>query len=202
MTIRYLPIASFFVAMAVLVSSCSMHPPIPADKGMNLLGLGMDEPLANFDKLIPYAMSLVKQDLYDVRYQGVVFSGACKTVEQLRGRLIIIFLGKVPPFLQPRLVRGIAVIDTIKGVGEIRYSDQTDFYPVTQPGRVPTQAELRKVMRALQAELTTNNSSDCNLVVTQIDPNWHARCGKLDDFVQTCAYEVSADGSITTRSVK
>jgi hypothetical protein len=188
--------------MALLVSSCSMNPPIPADKGMNLLGLGMDEPLASFDKLIPYAENLVKQDLHDVRYRGVVFSGACKTVEQLRGRLTIIFLGTVPALLQPRLIRGIAVIDTIKGVGEIRYSDQTDYYPVTQPDRVPTQAELRKVMRALQAELTTNNSSDCNLVVTQIDPKWHARCGKLDDFVQTCAYEVSADGSITTRSVK
>jgi hypothetical protein len=179
-----------------------MRPPVPADKVIYLSGLDMSEPLINFDKLIPDIEDLVKQDLGEVRYQGVVFSGPCHSVDRLKGRLTFIFLGTMPALFQPRLIRGIAVIDTVKNVGEISYSDETDHYPVTEPDRIPTQQEMERVFKALQTELTTNNASDCNLVVSQIGLTWQARCGQLEDFVQTCKYEVSTDGTVTKKAVK
>ena len=193
---KYVPIARILAVTVLFVSSCSMRPPVPADKGIYLSGLGMHEPLANFDKLIPDIEDLVKQDLDEVRYQGVVFSGPCNSVDQLKGKLTFIFLGTMPALFQPRLIRGIAVIDTVKNVGEISYSDETDHYPVTEPDRVPTQQEMERVFKALQTELTTYNASDCNLVVSQIGLTWQARCGQLEDFVQTCKYEVSTDGTV------
>lgn len=199
---KYVPIARILAVTVLFISSCSMRPPIPTNRGITLSGLDMDEPLADFDRLIPGIDNIIKQDLSEVRYQGFVFSGPCNTMSQLKGRLILDFLGTKPTLLQQRLIRGTAVIDETTKVGEISYSDETNHYPVTEPERVPTQQEIERVFKALQAKLTTNNASDCNIVVTQVGLTWQARCGHLEDFVQTCAYEVSTDGTVTRKVVK
>ena len=199
---KYVTLASLTAAAVFLITSCSVPPTVPGDKEMDLLALGVNEPLAGFDKMIPYTENLMRQDLGEVRYRAVVFSGSCNTVGQLKGQLIFIFLGTRSALLQQKFIRGVAVIDTIKNVGNISYTDETDHYPVTESGRLPTQKEIQRVFQALQAELTTKNAMDCNLVVSQIGSKWDARCGHLDDFVQTCAYEVSLDGVVTKKVLK
>ncbi len=153
----------------------------------------------NFDRVYQSAQQQVSAKLPNAYFAGMVFSGKCRDLPQLEGELALIFLQVRPGILQHQVLQAIALIDTISGTMDVRFTDESSSYPVLQQETFVGDAAFKDVARIAYGHLSAHNADDYDVTVTQQQNSWAVRCGGRGDFVQQCSFRIT-DGKIKDKS--
>jgi hypothetical protein len=149
----------------------------------------------SLDMIYDKALHEVRETLPGAYYQGMVFSGRCEDLKQLRGQLVLDFL-QVRPGIRQQAIRAIASVDIVQQEMNLQYQNESDYAIVTEPGSFPENESIQAVVKVASDYIYGLEIKDCDVTVTQLmDNSWDVRCGPLSNFVQQCRFRID-DGEI------
>lgn len=133
---------------------------------------------------------IIKRMLPGARFRGMVFSGQCKDVSKLRGRLVVDFI-QTRDFLNgPQILVATASIDVIQESMTLTILDESTGYPSMVLLPEVTDHQLKEITQIAYRHITEQELDECDVTVTQGIDQWDVRCGSLDDFIQQCRFAI------------
>lgn len=145
----------------------------------------------NLDRVYQSAQQQISTELPDAYFTGMIFSGKCRDLPGVQGKLVLIFLQVRPGVLRRQVLQGTASVDTIIGTMDVRFTDESSLYPVLQKEVFIGDVAFRDVARTAHGHLLERDVDDCNVTLTQQQKSWDVRCGRLGDFVQQCSFRIT-----------
>lgn len=144
----------------------------------------------NLDSLLESLQASVASKLPDARYRGLVFSGKCKELPTLRGRLIIDFM-QAKEFLNgPQILIATFSVNVMEKSMTLTILDESTAYPSTILLPEITDQQLKEVAQTAYQHIIEQGLDDCDVTLTQGIAQWDVRCGSLDDFIQQCRFTI------------
>jgi hypothetical protein len=150
----------------------------------------------NTDIVLTAVTQKVHETLPSAYYRGMVFAGRCEDLSQLRGKLVLIFLQTQWGFPKQRAFRAVASVDTIQQKMNLRYTDETNYYPATEQQTFAGDQSVKIIFALAHQHIAQQQIPDCDVTVTELDDVWHVRCGPLENFIKKCEFEITKEGII------
>jgi hypothetical protein len=142
-----------------------------------------------FEAVTPY----INKRLPEASFRGLIFSGKCQDLPQLRGTLVMVFVEKKNNLLGSQVTEATASIDTINQIMDIEYVDYSDLQISTQGRQFIGQDSFVRIAALAYQQITEQGLIDCDVTLTQRDESWDVRCGSLGNFIQKCRFDIQND---------
>lgn len=147
------------------------------------------------DLVFQQATERIQRTLKGAYFQDMVYSGKCKDLPYLRGRLVFLFVEVNPRLLSQQILSGTASVDTFHKTMNLYFTDESNHYHSTERGLFPGHNGVEEIAQLAHQHITALNLCDGDVTITQLTERWDVRCGPLENFITKCNFEI-IDGKI------
>ena len=176
------------LCVALLACRPELREPRPSQIAVAVLKPGTGE--VDVDRVVHDITDEVHKVLPRAFAQGMVYSGECQDLPELRGKLVFVFADVTPRLFTDRVLRATATVDTERGTADIVYEDVSTMYPSTKHVPFVDDETIKHVAALASAHIEELGLVPCQVTLTQIADSWNVRCGDLGDFVLRCQFEI------------
>lgn len=130
----------------------------------------------NIEVAITSASSIVDEILPEAYLAGISYVGKCESVENLRGKLNIMFIQKRRGILSPSVWIADVSIDTNKQSMDIWTWEATSKDLITKPLTLQNGLSLQEIANMAGERLKMLGLVECDIMLSRLDESWLVVC--------------------------
>jgi hypothetical protein len=152
-------------------------------------------PDVDVDIVLASAQHEVQQVLPDAYLNSFTFSGKCKDLSNLHGRINLGFVQVRSSILRRQVLSGLVSVDTIEETMDLRFEDHSAYYPSTVLLTLQDGLTVKEVTAIAHEYITSLEPSDCDVTLTHLEDSWLVVCTELGSGTlgqRKCEFEIDA----------
>lgn len=183
---RILPRCLLILVASLFLVACQSKFPEVHRTGVPIRVLDQKTNEVNVDVAITDASSMIGEILPDAYLAGISYIGRCEDVEDLYGKLNIMFVQKKKRVLSTSIWVADVSIDTNRQSMNIWTWDATAKYLIAKPLILKEGLSIHEIASIAARHLDTLDIEKCDVMLTRLDDSWLVVCsssrGRICEF--------------------